>query len=353
MTITHEEGMTIQRAIDVLGRFGHLQAEEAESVMEQIMNGDASEAQIGAYLMALRMKGETPEEITGSARAMRKKATRVPVTLKEGQDLLDTCGTGGDRSGTFNISTTTAFVSAGAGMPVAKHGNRASTSKSGSADVLAALGVNLELTPEQVGKCVDEIGIGFLFAVKLHPAMQYAIGPRREMRIRTIFNILGPLTNPAGANRQLMGVFASDLTDLLAHVLKNLGSKSAMVVNGYGGLDELTITGPNRISHLHVDGHIQTYELDPMKLGFEGATIQQLQGGTPEDNAQILRGILERKVNGPKRDIVLLNSGAALWAAGKVDSLEKGIDLSRDSIDSGAAVKALDSLIEMSQSFGV
>ena len=350
MTTTTTEPMTIQRAIDLLGRFGHLQAEEAEEVMEQIMSGDATEAQIGAYLMALRMKGETPEEITGSARAMRSKATTVPVSIDK-DELLDTAGTGGDRSGTFNISTTTAFVCAGAGMPVAKHGNRAATSKAGSADVLGALGVNLELKPEQVGKCVDEIGIGFLFAVKLHPAMKYAIGPRRQMRIRTIFNILGPLTNPAGAGRQLMGVFASDLTDLLAHVLKNLGSKSAMVVSGYGGLDELTITGPNRISHLKEDGVIETYELDPFKLGFEGATIQQLQGGEPDDNAHILRGVLERKVNGPKRDIVLLNSAAALWAAGKVDNMEQGVNLATESIDSGAAVKKLDGLIEMSQSF--
>jgi anthranilate phosphoribosyltransferase len=349
MTITTNEPMTIQKAINVLGRFGHLQAEEAEAVMEQIMNGDATEAQIGAYLMALRMKGETPEEITGSARAMRSKATMVPVNI-EG-DLLDTCGTGGDSSGTFNISTTTAFVCAGVGMPVAKHGNRAATSKSGSADVLGALGVNLDLTPEQVGKCVEQVGIGFLFAVKLHPAMKYAIGPRREMRIRTIFNILGPLTNPAGANRQLMGVFAADLTDLLAHVLKNLGSKSAMVVNGYGGLDELTVTGPNRISHLREDGTIQTYELDPFKLGFEGATIQQLQGGEPAENAQILRGILEQKVNGPKRDIVLLNAAAGLWAAGKVDNIEQGLKLATESIDSGAALKKLDALVEMSQSF--
>lgn len=349
MTLVTSEDMTIQKAIGVISRFGHLQASEAEAVMEQIMNGDTTEAQIGAYLMALRMKGETPEEITGSARAMRNKSHKVPITV-EG-DILDTCGTGGDNSGTFNISTTTAFVCAGAGVPVAKHGNRAATSKSGSADVLGELGVNLELTPEQVGKCVDEVGIGFLFAVKLHPAMKYAIGPRRQMRIRTIFNILGPLTNPAGAKRQLMGVFAADLTDLLAHVLKNLGSKSAMVVNGYGGMDELTVTGPNRISHLKDDGTIDTYELDPMKLGFEPASIGQLMGGEPQDNAEILRGILNGKLLGAKREIVLLNSGAALWAAGKAENIENGIKLAEQSIDSGAAEKKLDALIEMSQSF--
>jgi anthranilate phosphoribosyltransferase len=347
-TVTHEE-MNIQKAIDVISRFGHLQMDEAEAVMEQIMNGEATEAQIGAYLMALRMKGETPEEITGSAKAMRNKASKVPISI-EG-DILDTCGTGGDRSGTFNISTTTAFVCAGAGVPVAKHGNRAATSKAGSADVLGALGVNLDLTPEQVGKCVDEVGIGFLFAVKLHPAMKYAIGVRREMKIRTIFNILGPLTNPAGANRQLMGVFAADLTDLLAHVLKNLGSKSAMVVNGYGGLDELTTTGPNRISHLKEDGSIETYELDPLKLGFEGTSIGNLMGGSPEDNAEILRGILSGKLRGSKRDIVILNSGAALWAAGKARNIEQGIKLAEESLESGAALKKLDGLVEMSKSF--
>ncbi|MGJ3240909.1 MAG: anthranilate phosphoribosyltransferase [Anaerolineae bacterium] len=349
MTIATNETMTIQKAIDVISRFGHLKADDAEAVMEEIMNGDATEAQIGAYLMALRMKGETPDEITGSARAMRNKSHKVPVS-REG-DLLDTCGTGGDRSGTFNVSTTTAFVCAGAGVPVAKHGNRAATSKSGSADVLGALGLNLDLTPEQVGRCIDELDIGFLFAVKLHPAMKYAIGPRRQMRIRTIFNILGPLTNPAGASRQLMGVFAADLTDLLAHVLKNLGSKSAMVVNGYGGLDELTVTGPNRISHLREDGSVETYELDPMKLGFEPASIGQLMGGTPEDNAEIMRGILSGKLRGAKRDIVILNAGAALWAAGKVNQLSEGITLAEESLDSHAAEQKLDQLVEMSKSF--
>jgi anthranilate phosphoribosyltransferase len=341
--------MDIQRAIEVISRFGHLQEEEAEAVMQQIMSGDATEAQIGAYLMALRMKGETPEEITGSARAMREKASKVPTTVDA--DLLDTCGTGGDKSGTFNISTTVAFVAAGAGIPVAKHGNRAATSRSGSADVLAASGVNLDLTPEQVGQCVDEVGIGFLFAVKLHPAMKYAIGPRRQMGIRTIFNILGPLTNPAGAKCQLMGVFAADLTDLLAHVLKSLGTKSAIVVNGYGGLDELTISGPNRVSQLTQSGSIETYELDPMEFGFEGASISELKGGEPEQNAAILRGILDGTDRGPRRDVVLLNSGAALWAAGKVDNLKAGIKQSRETIDSGAALKKLDYLVEFSQSF--
>lgn len=343
------DGMTIQRAIDVLGRFGHLQAEEAEAVMEQVMAGEATEAQIGAYLMALRMKGETTEEITGSARAMRSASSKVPTSV-EG-DLLDTCGTGGDKSGTFNISTTVAFVAAGAGIPVAKHGNRAASSKCGSADVLGELGVNLDLTPEQVGQCVDEVGIGFLFAVKLHPAMKYAIGPRRQMKIRTIFNILGPLTNPAGAQTQLMGVFAADLTDLLAHVLKALGTKSAMVVNGYGGLDELTVTGPNRVSFLKPDGTVESYELDPAELGFASASINDLKGDDAPTNAKIMRGVLSGEIQDAKRDVVLLNAGAAILAFGKVNSIEDGIVMARETIDSGKALEKLDKLIEFSQSF--
>ncbi len=340
--------MTIQRAIDLISRFGHLQEQEAEQVMLQIMSGEATEAQIGAYLMGLRMKGETPEEIIGSARAMRDKAQKVPVQANG--DLLDTCGTGGDKSHTFNISTTVAFVAAGAGVRVAKHGNRAATSQAGSADVLGALGVNLDLTPEQVGKCVDEVGIGFLFAAKLHPAMKYAINPRREMGVRTIFNILGPLTNPAGANRQLLGVFAPDLTDLLAHVLKGLGTKSALVVSGYGNLDELTVTGSNQISRLYDDGSVETYELDPREYGFEGANVNELRGGTPDVNAAILRAVLDGSETGAKRDVVLLNAAAALLAAGVVVDLREGIALAQDTLASGAALQKLDALIEYSQS---
>ena len=339
--------MDIQSAIDALSRYGHLDANQAEAVMQQIMTGDATESQIGAYLMALRMKGETIDEITGSARAMRAAASKVPTTVDG--DLLDTCGTGGDRSGSFNISTTVAFVAAGAGIPVAKHGNRAASSKCGSADVLAELGVNLDLSPEQVGRCVDELGIGFLFAVKLHPAMRYAIGPRRQLGIRTIFNILGPLTNPAGAQRQLMGVFSSDLTDLLAHVLRALGTRSAMVVNGYGGLDELTVTGPNRISYLKEDGSIEHLDVDPTQLGFHMASLNDLKGDDAPTNAAILRGVLDGSEGGPKRDVVLLNAGAAIMAAGRVHSIADGIGRAKDSIDSGKAVEKLDSLIELSQ----
>jgi anthranilate phosphoribosyltransferase len=341
--------MDIQRAVDVISRFGHLQAEEAEAVMNQIMRGDATEAQIGAYLMGLRMKGETEAEILGSARAMRANAVKVPT--RAGGDLLDTCGTGGDKSGTFNISTTVAFVAAGAGVRIAKHGNRASTSQCGSADVLAELGVNLDLTPEQAGQCVDEIGIGFLFATKLHPAMRHAIGPRRQIPIRTIFNILGPLTNPAGAQRQLMGVFTPDLTEFLASVLGELGSKSAIVVCGYGNLDELTTTGPNRLSH-YAGGAVQTYDLDPLDYDLRPAHISELLGGDAARNAHILRGILSGEVDAAKRDVVLLNAGAALVAADRAADIRDGMALAADVIASGAALAKLDALVAYSQELG-
>jgi anthranilate phosphoribosyltransferase len=339
--------MDVQKAIDVLSRFGHLQQDEAEAVMNQIMTGGATQAQIGAYLMALRMKGETQDEIVGSARAMRANAHRVPTTTST-DVLLDTCGTGGDKSGTFNISTTVAFVAAGAGLKVAKHGNRAASSKCGSADVLAQLGVNLDLTPDQVGKCVDEVGIGFLFAAKLHPAMKNVGGPRREIAVRTIFNILGPLTNPAGARRQLMGVFTSDLTPMLAHVLGELGSLTALVVSGYGNIDELTTTGPNQVSHLK-DGAVTTYEFDPEEYGFRGAHISELLGDDAPTNAGILRGILGSEIKDAKRDVVLLNAAAALMAGGVTDSLTEGIEMAADVIDSGKALEKLEALVAYSQ----
>jgi anthranilate phosphoribosyltransferase len=338
--------MDIQRAIDIISKFGHLQADEAEAVMNQIMAGEATEAQIGAYLMGLRMKGETQSEIIGSARAMRANAISVPTAANG--DLLDTCGTGGDKSGTFNISTTVAFVAAGAGLKIAKHGNRAATSKCGSADVLAELGVNLDLTPEQVGQCIDEIGMGFLFAPKLHPAMKYAIGARKQMGVRTIFNILGPITNPAGAKRQLMGVFTPDLTDFLAHVLGALGAKSAIVVCGYGGLDELTTTGPNRISQ-YLNGEVTSYELDPTDYDLKPAHISDLVGGDAPTNAAILRGILNGSVNSSKRDVVILNAGAAMIAGGLANDIAEGMEIAHQTIDSGAALAKLNQLIQYSQ----
>ncbi len=259
--------MSIQHAISKISKRQDLTQEEAEAAMDEIMGGNATPAQIRGYLMGLRLKGETIDEITGSARSMRRAANHPHVKTL---GLIDTCGTGGDGVGTFNISTTVAFVVAGAGLPVAKHGNRAASSKSGSADVLDALGVNLNLTPEQAGECIDSVGIGFLFALTFHPAMKHAIGPRRELAVRTIFNILGPLSNPAGAKRQLMGVYAPELTEPLANVLCQLGGEAAFVVHGDGGLDELTTTGPNCVSELR-DGQVRTYSLDPQSLGFKPA----------------------------------------------------------------------------------
>jgi anthranilate phosphoribosyltransferase len=339
--------MSIQQAIGKVAKGENLTQQEAEAAMDEIFLGNATPAQIGGYLMALRMKGETVEEITGSARSMRRAANHPPV---HADDLIDTCGTGGDGSGTFNISTTVAFVVAGTGLSVAKHGNRAASSKTGSADVLNALGVNLNLSSEQAGDCIDKVGIGFLYALNFHPAMKHAIGPRRELGVRTIFNILGPLTNPAGARRQLLGVFAPELTDTMASVLCELGGLAAFVVHGDGGYDELTTTGSNRVSEL-VDGEVKTYTLDPQTLGFKTAHPSELLGGDPQENAAITRGILDGTTGGAKRDIVLLNAGAALIAGGKVKDIKDGIQMAAESIDSGAALTKLEALIAHSQKF--
>jgi anthranilate synthase/phosphoribosyltransferase len=338
--------MSIRGAIAKAIARQNLSEEEAEAAMMQIMEGQATQAQIGALLTALRMKGESVAEITGCARAMRRNAIRV--TPSRGDGLVDTCGTGGDSAGTFNISTTTAFVVAGAGQPVAKHGNRSVSSASGSADVLEALGVNLDLTPERVAACIDEVGLGFLFAPKLHPAMKHAIGPRREMGVRTIFNLLGPLTNPAGAAAQVMGVYSADLTETLARVLGALGSRAAFVVHGSGGLDELTTTGPNRVSELR-DGRVSTYTLHPASLGFQPASFADLRGGTPQENALITREILAGSDRGPRRDTVVLNAAAALLAGGKARDLADGVRLANQSLDSGAAQGVLDALVTFSK----
>ncbi len=336
--------MEIKEAIGAVINGRHLTLKQAEAVMDSIMSGGATDAQIGSYLTALRMKGETVAEIAGSAKSMRSHV--VPVTLPAlaaGEMVVDTCGTGGDGKHTFNISTTAAFVVAGHGVKVAKHGNRAASSKSGSADVLLALGGNLDLDAKQVAECIAEVGIGFLYAIKHHPAMRFAIGPRREIGQRTIFNVLGPLTNPAGATHQLIGVYDAALTEPLAQVLGELGSKAAFVVHGADGLDELSTTGVSRLSHWQ-NGRVTTRDFDPLELGLPRATIDDFAGGTPEENAEITHDILSGKDQGPRRDIVLLNAAAALsvdcndWAAGLAEA--------RESIDSGAALNTLNRWIE-------
>ncbi len=329
-----------------------LTQEQAEAAMSCIMSGEATPAQIAGFLVALRMKGETVDEIAGFARAMRRAAVSVRPSRP---DVIDTCGTGGDRAGTFNISTTTAFVVAGAGLGVAKHGNRSVSSRSGSADVLEALGVSLELSPERVAQAIDEIGIGFLFAPKLHPAMRYAIGPRRELGVRTVFNILGPLTNPAGARAQLLGVYDPALTEVMANVLRALGSRAAFVVHGAGQVDELTTSGLNRVSYFGVapaNGRVVTEMLDPRELGFIPAPPEALQGGEPAENARILRAILAGEERGPRRDVVVLNAAAALVAGGAAATLEEGVARAAESIDSGAALRTLKALVEFSQKVG-
>ncbi|AGF79446.1 anthranilate phosphoribosyltransferase [Desulfocapsa sulfexigens DSM 10523] len=343
--------MNIKEAIAKVVLKVDLNEKEMVAVMNEIMGGSATDAQIGSFITALRMKGETVEEITGAVRVMRDKATAIVsgVDVASGDILVDTCGTGGDGSGTFNVSTTSAFVVAGAGVPVAKHGNRSISSNCGSADVLEAAGVALDISSEKIGECIQKVGIGFLFAPALHGAMKYAIGPRREMGIRTIFNILGPLTNPAGANVQVLGVFSGDLTEPLARVLAKLGSKRALVVHGEGNLDELTVTGTTRVSELR-NGEVTTYSVDPADFGFADATIEDLQGGADaEESAQQMRAVLTGE-KGPKRDMVLLNSGAALMAAGLCEDLQSGILAAAEVIDSGRAASKLDQLIEYSNS---
>jgi len=339
----------IREAISQLLDGRSMSAEQAEGVMDEVMAGGATPAQIAGFLVALRVKGETVDEITGFARAMRRAA--VPVRPQR-TNVIDTCGTGGDRAGTFNISTTTAFVAAGAGVGVAKHGNRSVSSHSGSADVLRALGLNLDLTPERIAQAIDEIGIGFLFAPRLHPAMRYAIGPRRELGVRTVFNILGPLTNPAGATAQLLGVYDPSLTELLARVLQGLGSRAAYVVHGLDRLDELTTTGPNQVSYFGVgsaDERVVTETLDPATLGFARARSQDLRGGDPDENARITRAVLSGQDRGPRRDVVLLNAAAALLVGGVAADLEEGVAQAAESIDSGAAQGKLEALVDFSR----
>jgi anthranilate phosphoribosyltransferase len=318
---------------------------EMMQAMDEVMEGKATPAQIAAFITALRMKGETVEEVTGAARIMRKKATRIDA---RSSIIVDTCGTGGDRMNSFNISTTTAFVVAAAGITVAKHGNRAVSSGCGSADVLEALGVNIGVGPEIVEECIQQIGIGFLFAPKLHGAMKYAIEPRREIGVRTIFNMLGPLTNPAGATAQLIGVYDPKLTEMFAGVLKNLGTKRAFVVHGADGLDEATITGETRVSELK-DGLISTYNIDPVEIFGETYKGKELVGGDASVNAQITKDVLDGK-DGACRKIVLLNAALALMAGEKAATIREGVAIAEQCIDSKAAIKKLQALIELSNS---
>lgn len=320
----------------------HLTEIEAVAAMNCIMNGEATPAQIACLITALRMKGETVDEITGFVRVMREKSVRVHTTRTP---LVDTCGTGGDRLNTFNISTTAAFVVAGAGVAVAKHGNRAASSKCGSADVLEALEVKLTLNAEQVGNCIDECGIGFLFAPALHPAMKHAVGPRKEIGIRTVFNILGPMTNPAGADYQVIGVFSKHLCELMANVLARLGTKRAMVVHGAPGMDEVSTFGDTVAAESN-ENDVILREIGPSDFGLNTSTINQITGeSSPIENAAILRSILSGE-KGPRRDIVIANAATALYVTGKTCNLSSAAEMATDSIDSGSAMRTLEHLIK-------
>ncbi len=330
----------IKDAIATLAARASLTEQEAETVMFEIMDGAATSAQIAAYLMGLRLKGETVEEIAGSVRAMRAKAIRIAVADPL---VVDTCGTGGDGAHTFNISTTTALVLAGAGLTVAKHGNRSVSSKSGSADVLSVLGVKIDLPTERVTDCINEVGIGFLFAPLYHGAMKHCAVPRQEIGIRTILNLLGPLTNPAGATIQVLGVYEGRLTPLLGNVLMHLGSHHCFVVHGMDGLDEITLTTQTQISEA-TGGVLSNYLLNPKEFGLALVSPKELAGGTPKDNAAITRDILQGR-KGPKRDVVCLNAAPALVAARKAATLPDGFHLAGQAIDSGAAADKLARLI--------
>ena len=333
----------IQEAISSVVSGLHLSAEDAAQVMEEIMTGEATPAQFGAFVTALRLKGETPDEIAGMARVMREKALRV----QSDGDLVDTCGTGGDGSHTINVSTIAAFVTAGAGLKVAKHGNRAITSACGSADVMEAAGVKVDLGPEAVEQCIRDVGIGFMFAPTFHPAMRYAGPPRREIGIRTVFNILGPLTNPAGARSQVLGVADGALGEKMAMVLQRLGCQHALVVHGEDGLDEISIAAPSQIWELK-DGNIYNFSVTPEDLGLSRASASDVQGSSIEDNLAAMNGVLSGE-RGPARDIVLLNASAALAAGNAVDNLKQGIMAASESIDSGKAMDKLRALAELSQ----
>jgi len=335
----------IKEAIGNLVSGNSLTMQEASSVMEEIMEGQATQAQLGAFLVALRIKGETPEEVAGLASVMRARAMKVSLS----QPAIDIVGTGGDGSNTFNISTTSAFVMAGAGLKVAKHGNRAMSSRCGSADVLEALGVKIELTPEQVKHCVEDVGIGFMFAQAFHPAMKHAAAPRREIGVRTVFNILGPLTNPAGAKYQVIGVPSQELGDKIAAALCHLDIKRALVVHGLSGIDEVSICGSSLLWEVE-NGKvvISRKNVSPEDFGMKAVPSAEIQGGMPAENAEMLRSVLGGKKSA-RRDVALLNAAAGIYVGGLAGSLQDAVGLADDSIDSGRALSKLDQLIEYSR----
>ncbi len=317
-----------------------LSRDEMTAVMHQIMTGECTSSQIGGFLVGLHMKGETVDELSAAAKVMRDLSTRVEVS---GEHLVDTCGTGGDASGSFNISTASAIVAAAAGALVAKHGNRSMTSNSGSADVLEAAGVKLDISPRQVGDCVKQVGVGFMFAPAHHGAMKHAIGPRKEMAVRTIFNVLGPLTNPAGAPNQVIGVFDGDRVEPMAQVLQQLGSRHVMVVHAEDGMDELSITATTHVAELK-DGEVSTYTVTPEDFGMQTASLDDLRVSSPEESLAVIRGVFDDQP-GPARDIVCLTAGAAIYDAGLADSLAAGIDAARAAIESGKAAEVLENLV--------
>ncbi len=334
--------MEIKQAISNIVDRIDLNGEEMRSVMQQIMTGGATPIQIGGFLAGLRTKGETVDEIVAAARVMRELAMRIEVPTRH---LVDTCGTGGDSSNTFNVSTASAFVVAAAGGRVAKHGNRSMSSKSGSADVLEALGVNLDIPPERVAACIEEINLGFLFAPSFHSAARYAAAPRKELGTRTLFNLLGPLTNPAGAPHQLMGVFAARWVEPLAKVLRNLGSKHVLVVHSEDGLDELSINAPSHVAEV-LEGQVHTFMFYPQDVGIEAQSLEQARVNSPQQSAQLIRRIFAGET-GPAADMVALNAGAALYAADVASSLPEGVEMARVALANGSVAKTLDALVEL------
>lgn len=338
---------TVQKGLGRLIEGHDLERLEARSIMEAIMNGDSTPAQIGGLLTALRIKGETVDEITGFAEAMRKHASRL---VTEPRQLLDTCGTGGSGIHKFNISTTSAIVAASVSVRVAKHGNRSASGRAGSADVLEALGVNIQLTAEQAKRCLDDIGICFLFAQLYHPSMRHAAAPRKELGVRTVFNMLGPLTNPAGADRQVLGIYDGRKTDTIARVLRELGSKRALVVTSEEGLDEISISSPTRVSELK-DGEVRSFEITPEDLGLRTYPLEEMMGGDPAMNAHIIRRVLQGE-KGAYRDVVLANAGACIYVSGLADSIREGVTIAAESIDSGKAYAKLDQLIQTTGELG-